>query len=328
MVIAHSPCNQALQSFIYQFHMPLFFIISGFFYQENTIPKVFILKRIKRLYIPFVKYSFLFLFCFCAISYFAQGTFGYSADALLRLSVLFLLDVGYSPLSGPLWFLRVLLIVSILFVGIRFLISKVLTNVMYREILFIFFVVACLLIGRFTNLPYNLSAPFIALFFFYAGYLYKKNQNGVKFNIIFAVLAFVIVLLLSRYNRCDMFFNRYDSLSLFLISGVLGTYFTLCICRINLIHTAHTHILSLHLDDLLENIGVNSMIILAWHFTCFKLVNLIVVLVYHLPFNRILDHPTITDYPYVWILYTSLGLGIPMLMQKCRNLQCRSVNSG
>ena len=64
MVIGHSACPAFMGRFIYSFHMPLFFIASGYFFSTKyTDDKfLFIKKRFKGLYLPFVKWSLIFLF--------------------------------------------------------------------------------------------------------------------------------------------------------------------------------------------------------------------------------------------------------------------------
>ena len=63
MLIGHAGCPSHLNSFIYQFHMPLFFFISGYCFKEKHLNnfKDFAIKRIKGIYLPFIKYSLLFL---------------------------------------------------------------------------------------------------------------------------------------------------------------------------------------------------------------------------------------------------------------------------
>jgi len=63
MVLGHSGCPGYIADVIYLFHMPCFFLISGMClsdkYADNKL--LFIRRKIKTLYFPFVKWSFLFL---------------------------------------------------------------------------------------------------------------------------------------------------------------------------------------------------------------------------------------------------------------------------
>ena len=64
MVIGHSGCPVFLHRFIYYFHMPLFFACSGYFFgiiKNRTDLLTFAKKRISGLYMPYVKWSLLFL---------------------------------------------------------------------------------------------------------------------------------------------------------------------------------------------------------------------------------------------------------------------------
>lgn len=63
MVLAHARCPQWLEHFIWMFHMPLFFCVSGYCFKDKYLgdAKTFVMKRIKALYIPFVKWSLVFL---------------------------------------------------------------------------------------------------------------------------------------------------------------------------------------------------------------------------------------------------------------------------
>ena len=64
MVIGH--IGYPLNSFIYLFHMALFFIISGYFFNDKcwqTLKEVkfYILRKIKTLYIPFIIWNILLI---------------------------------------------------------------------------------------------------------------------------------------------------------------------------------------------------------------------------------------------------------------------------
>lgn len=61
MVLAHAGFPEYGNRMIYMFHMPLFFFISGYLFKDCYLfdLKAFITQRIKKLYIPFVKYGVL-----------------------------------------------------------------------------------------------------------------------------------------------------------------------------------------------------------------------------------------------------------------------------
>ena len=51
--------NEVLQ-WIYAFHMPLFFIVSGYTYRAQKVNREFLLKKIKTIYVPFLLFALIF----------------------------------------------------------------------------------------------------------------------------------------------------------------------------------------------------------------------------------------------------------------------------
>ncbi|MBQ2838898.1 MAG: acyltransferase family protein [Muribaculaceae bacterium] len=71
--------NEVLQ-WIYAFHMPLFFVLSGYTYRAQKIDKDFLMKKIKTIYVPFL--LFALIFCSGEMSSWAYIAYG-SRNALL-----------------------------------------------------------------------------------------------------------------------------------------------------------------------------------------------------------------------------------------------------
>ena len=63
MVAGHAEGPAILVGFLYTFHMPLFFIAAGYFFSQKAMddPWNFCHKRFKGLYIPFIKWSVIYL---------------------------------------------------------------------------------------------------------------------------------------------------------------------------------------------------------------------------------------------------------------------------
>lgn len=53
MIIAHSPRDPFIWKFIHTWHMPLFFIISGFFFHPKTI-RDYLQKNARQLLLPYI----------------------------------------------------------------------------------------------------------------------------------------------------------------------------------------------------------------------------------------------------------------------------------
>ena len=63
MVLAHCSNFELLYRIVYSFHMPLFFIVSGYCFKEKYLgeKKTFLCKRIKGLYWPYAKWGIVFV---------------------------------------------------------------------------------------------------------------------------------------------------------------------------------------------------------------------------------------------------------------------------
>ena len=61
-VIAGHMGNEAINRFVFSFHMPLFFIISGYFLSQKHTPKEVLFKRCKKLLPPYI------FTCFCILA--------------------------------------------------------------------------------------------------------------------------------------------------------------------------------------------------------------------------------------------------------------------
>lgn len=63
MVIAHTGFSQFGDQWINMFHMPLFFFFAGYCFKHKYLADIrsFVSRRVRGLYIPFVKYGLIFL---------------------------------------------------------------------------------------------------------------------------------------------------------------------------------------------------------------------------------------------------------------------------
>lgn len=106
VVIGHIPTEYAYKTYIYAFHMPLFFIISGFLYKKISF-KDEIIKCFRSLLLPYLLYGVLLL---------GFVTIGKGFDVSLWLNFFLGNAVAligkYAPLC-PLWFLITLILLRL-----------------------------------------------------------------------------------------------------------------------------------------------------------------------------------------------------------------------
>lgn len=72
------------------------------------------------------------------------------------------------------------------------------------------------------------------------------------------------------------------------------------------------------IQEYLVYIGNNTLTVLTWHFLCFKLVSLILIIYYKEPIARLAEFPVITEYSRNgwFIIYFLFGIFIPIKMSK------------
>ena len=107
MVMGHSGCPELLWKVIYLFHMPFFFFISGYFYRADKVLKAgYIMSKVKSLWVPFVKWSILFLLLHNV--FFKIGILDtiLSLKDILKRVILIPFMYGNDELIGGYWFIK------------------------------------------------------------------------------------------------------------------------------------------------------------------------------------------------------------------------------
>lgn len=126
MVIGHSHCPQLLWNYIYMFHMPLFFIVSGYCFKDKylQLPIEFFKRKINGIYKPFIIWSIIMVllhnvFCYIHIYDRNYGFKGIGVDTYSYYQILinlfknvFLMSTT-EPIIGGFWFLRSFFLCSI-----------------------------------------------------------------------------------------------------------------------------------------------------------------------------------------------------------------------
>jgi len=207
--------NSPLKIWIYSFHMPLFFFISGFLYKKNNKNlKLFIKKKFKSLLIPY--------FIFNIISLIFNPLYISNIDEVIN--GIFYIKSSV-PWNSSLWFLPILFITNLLYYFIDHLSEK------YKFIS----VLIILLTGIFLcynniNLFFGLHIVPFSLIFFYIGYLFNKfdiinRVSKLEFNTYIFLFCIIMNVYLSLENgRVNMSTNLYNNYLIFIITALLGIF--------------------------------------------------------------------------------------------------------
>ena len=339
MVIAHAEAPGWLCRFIFEFHMPLFFITAGYFFSLKYLndEATFVKKRVKGLYWPFVKWAVFFLIIHNWM--FDLGilneTFGNEAGGVTHpyswhqiqqnLWTIITAMAGYDAfLCGAFWFFRGLFVASILYLIIYKVVLKVLPSRAAASAPYIICLLMLLLCGwktyeglRVINLIQGGYRDMMGCFFFGCGFIfrqfvdaYHKATNRVYVSLPMTLVCAVVVFLFSKYLTANM--NWRSTYTQFLslpIPALLGFMMTYNISR-------WIDCTKGWVKKFLVYTGDHTLNIFIFHIIAYKVVSLIKIWYYGLDPRQIGCHMVIHDYSQqdlFWILYTIAGVGIPLL---------------
>lgn len=328
MVLAHCSNFELLYRIVYSFHMPLFFIVSGYCFKEKYLhePISFMWKRIKGLWWPYVKWGLFFLLLhnvFIKLNIYGercnQHLYSRSEYLVQAENILFHM-YNTEPFPGGFWFIRALFFGSL----IACLIIKV--GDMFAKLLGCDYKKICVLGGAFSLLlwvSFNyLHMTFTALYigptelmaasFFIVGHN-LAIWNMPRFSPWLCILAFGIMAVNSFFSLIDPQGPFYDTHKIipYTITAVMGTW---CV------YSLPWQQLKGRASRLMEYVGNHTLVILTWHFLCFKIVSIIIIAIYGLPIERLTEIPALHEYTNRgwFIIYFLVGMLFPILKNKIK----------
>lgn len=333
VVLGHA--NAPFKSFIYLFHMALFFIISGYFYKGEKLQSLnslllYCKKQWTRLILPYIIFCTTTLILnnfFININLYTNNsdlslikenydfntalTYLDINTILYKMVFVLILSRG-SELCPALWFLKVLFLITILYAILDYLLHRFITNEKFLNIIKINLIV-CFAIGgvflqKFHINFYNIGSIFSSIILFYLGTILKKY---IKFSTLslrkFIISVFFLIIASINNIMVDIAANKYPNLILFIFISLSGYFFIM------------------YLSDLIKRnsilskisiyIGMNTLPILFFHFLAFKLVNIVEIAIYGLPKFYLAAIPVIYSKPLWWLLYAFVGIIFPLIFQ-------------
>ena len=330
IVLGHSytdASDSSIRSFVYLFHVPLFFILSGYFFKDEYIkdPIKLILRRVRSLWFPYVKWYVFYVLVhnfFLKIYIYNKeiGFHGYGVDRYcIKEIIIKLLRViifrGSEQLLGAFWFIPCLFFTVVIFLAIR-VISLKSNNKYITPVLCSFLFI----IGNLMHLynmqiplfPFDLGLFFISSFLYYIGTLYRKYETKIPDSISLAMLSILFLCTLTSLNliRIESIYSVIGDIKIavlyLIITPLLGTYLVVFISK------------KLSQKGWLlffGKLGEHTIAILALHFLCFKLINYIIVIIYGLDKRFIASLPVIEGYESWFLAYALAGIFLPYTIQ-------------
>ncbi|MPM71331.1 hypothetical protein SDC9_118295 [bioreactor metagenome] len=301
VVFAHHSLPVALDTYIFSFHMPLFFFISGFLFDFGKYAESasnFIKGRFRSLIVPYFCFALITcLFYFLLDTAFQPGVTNidfFQNSALYEIySIMYALGplVSYNP---PLWFLSCLFITELLFYGFAKKYSE-------EPRKLVFWLTAAGVIGYLYSvyvpfrMPWNVDVALSAVVFYGAGNLFRKltepeEGSGSSFSLKFNS-GFI-----ERFSRVEKYFPVVFILLNLLYLGYLlefptadkvnmnvlkyGNFFSFYLLAFSGIFAFVYLFKKIGSSKILEYYGRNSLTVLALHFPVKDVLTKLAVIVF------------------------------------------------
>lgn len=259
-------------TFVYSFHIPLFFLMSGMVFVKDKYSNVgsFVRRRVQTLIIPYLIYSFITWGIWAAFSY-ATHAHVNSYWAPLLQTFIAQGSEGYLVHNVPLWFVPCLFVIELVYYWIAKLPD-------------VWNVVVCLLLAAagyvlvnycnffdFTTLPWSIEVAMMALIFYSIGNLFVKHIGHETFKTLvlkrpLISIGFVIALFFIVYwggalnGKVSMGHAHINNPFLFYPIGCLGTFAMLSLTMLLSSWVRETII-----GNSIKWFGQNSFIAMAIH---------------------------------------------------------------
>lgn len=250
-----------LHNYIFSFHMPLFFILSGICYKAVSV-KTVIVKKTKSLILPYIWFSLLGLALTLIIP-------EWRGELTIKglLTDIYLCSPSYVNVSS-IWFLVCLFVVTVVFSAIN-KDRKTKRQWVWVTLL----AIGGFIFAYFSNsldilpcnrLPFNIDTALVSILFFAIGYYFKsrimntasKCDNLSKLSLFIIVAALVTVLCTLYNGRVNLHGLIYKNVAVYIIGSLAGSALTVLVA-LGLSHFCP-------IKRFLEWVGKNSLLFIGF----------------------------------------------------------------
>lgn len=282
MIVGHLGYENTTDVLIYGFHIPLFFIVSGMFFNADRSLRENLSRGFKQLIIPYLCFEIINLtICWLSPYMHPEKFHGMAGLGIFKAALLGILlgqdyvtKISFMPL-GPLWFLVALFWDRALFAAM----SKVFKN-KYLLLAVSFAVGLGLYFGLSTNvLPFksagtnifSIRCAAMALPFYAFGYLIKGvDFERIKYRPLITVLLAAFYVISSLYNGLcgidELLFGK--NIILYYLNAAVGTLAVILFFSM------------VEMPEYIHNVGRNTLLILgmsAFPVFFYKLVQTLII---------------------------------------------------
>lgn len=321
VLIGHFTFIKEVRRFIYCFHMPMFFFLSGYLFRDRGISELprYIWRKVKSLYVPFVFCNVFALFfhnLFCRIGVYEAAEAFTSVRQLLTYIIKIFLCIKMEDIVAPLWFLPILMAVSIAYYMIRNVakmsgrqeqVTSLIVLLGYAIAYFLTY------IGKSTGLWRALILVGIGLCMFHLGHVYGMKEESIRVfwhNKIVVLICLLVEIRLSFIVDINMIQMRFSNPVVFMVCAVLGINIVMYIAEV--IRNDEGRI-----QEVFRFLGNNSLIILEWHYWGALCTTVLQAFINNCFIEGIIFYQG--NLRWLWFAgYCITGLGLPLLVLQMR----------
>lgn len=281
-------------SFIYLFHVPLFFFLSGLFFRENESLWNCFKKKFVRLFVPYLLANVLFFF----VEMVRVWKLGTAYDGDLGWKDLWLACAGLWPVpsmfSRPTWFILVLFRITLLYkliqlacCGRKWLMAVVCVTIGIAG--------ACIGYGNFMIGQTMVALPFLCLGHLCgAQFVEDERIFGVRTSIAGILIALPLLWIISLHQQTNIAVNVYGNVALMFVGALLGILMVLWISKLAEKLPQVTKLLS--------EVGKYTLSILVWHIFLMKIL------------FTVAEHFSLDHNPLTYIVAFIVAVVVPCMM--------------
>lgn len=253
VIVGHSQGPAILNSFIYSFHMPLFFIVSGYFYRSKGVSES-LKNDLKRLVVPYLFASLCICVWMLVLSFkWSDNSYiknemiaAFWGSGMIHTSPLW----GSIPFVGAIWFLLALFWSKNIFNVLRYLIQ----NDVILSLFGVGISVVAVILDRYViNLPFAFLPGLSGIVFIILGYYAQKTR--IRYWMILIIISCWIFCIFG--SKIDMVNCTYNFYLIDVLGAAGGTFFIVFVSK---------QLSKTFCRNLFAFIGMNSLPILIVHF--------------------------------------------------------------
>jgi fucose 4-O-acetylase-like acetyltransferase len=242
VILAHLIAGSPLEQYIKSFDIPLFFFVSGHFFDRQKYDfGQFFRKKIRSLVVPYLFFATVsFLFWFFVVRKVSISGRALAIDPLKPLlGILYGIGSGDMkvPMSGALWFLPCLFVVEIVFYSVR-----------NKLLLVVFAILGYMATFLPFRLPWSADVALVGIVFYGLGYFYKDIRISLRALPFLFALSLVFCFLNDSVHPSGLV---YGNVLYFYISAVSGILFYSALCQFT------------KRNRVLEYVGSNTIVLIG-----------------------------------------------------------------